>query len=202
MLLPHPQLVTISLPDWTSSLDLATHYRDYKDWMTLAIELARRNVVEQTGGPFASVIVEADDMGWRLVSIGVNRVVTENCSLLHGETMAIMFAQKSLGTFDLSGQNRVLLTTAEPCIQCFGAIWWAGVRALVTGANAEDVQRITGFNEGPLPEGWKGLLREHPTVPIDVMSYVLRKEACEVLEEYRDSGALIYNAGATASKAN
>jgi tRNA(Arg) A34 adenosine deaminase TadA len=74
---------------------------------------------------------------------------------------------------------------------CLGAVSWSGVSRLICGAKDEDARRI-GFDEGAKPANWIGELEHHR---ITVICDVLRKEAAEVLEEYKATGGLIYNAG-------
>lgn len=87
--------------------------------MALAIELASRNVAENTGGPFGTAIFERNiETGeTKLFSIGMNRVVPMNNSTLHGEMIAIQFAQQKLGTFSMKRSDAVeydLYTSCEP----------------------------------------------------------------------------------------
>ena len=166
--------------------------------MEFVIEASRLNVVNGSGGPFAAAVFERDS--GRLVAPATNIVVAGHTSVAHAETMAFMLAQQRLETFDLGAAHlppMELFASSQPCIQCFGNTWWSGVQALTIGARAEDVEQITGFKEGPLPENWVALLenRQEPLRPIRVERDVSRSAACEVLRLYRDSGGLVYNAG-------
>ena len=90
----------LTLPPWV--LQLADDTRLYTDdgaRMALAIELARTNVARRTGGPFGAAVFNAEG---RLVSVGVNRVEAQNCSVAHAETMALMLAQQRLQQFRLN----------------------------------------------------------------------------------------------------
>ena len=193
--------VTLQLPGWL--------HRWVRDWdetnlttreqrMAFVIELSRQNVLHKTGGPFAAAVFERES--GRLVAPAVNIVVPSNTSVAHAETMAFMLAQQRLKTFDLGAPHlpaMELVASSQPCIQCFGNTWWSGVQALTIGARAEDVEEITSFREGPLPENWVGLLEDRPAPlkPITVTRDLLRDKAREVLILYRDSGGLVYNAG-------
>jgi tRNA(Arg) A34 adenosine deaminase TadA len=91
--------------------------------MLFVIDTARRNVVENTGGPFAAGVFEMHT--GRLISLGVNLVTTEKLSVLHAEMVALMIAQRNFGTYDLGVTGTAfheLFTSAEPCAMCFGAI--------------------------------------------------------------------------------
>ncbi|MBU3742535.1 MAG: nucleoside deaminase [Candidatus Kapabacteria bacterium] len=157
--------------------------------MRYALALARANVRAGSGGPFAAMVVH--DATQRIVSVGVNLVTTEQCSVLHAEIVAIIRASHAMQSWDLHANGATtLFTTAEPCAMCMGAIPWSGVRRVVIGARDQDVRSI-GFDEGAKPEQWVKDLRGRG---IDVVRDVLRDEAKQVLEQYVSGGGLIYNA--------
>jgi tRNA(Arg) A34 adenosine deaminase TadA len=159
--------------------------------MRLVIGLARENVARKAGGPFAAAVFESAT--GRLVSAGVNLVTALNSSIAHAEIVAIMLAQQSAGTYDLGGQGMPLLelvTSADPCAMCLGAVPWSGVRRLVCGAAEEDATSI-GFDEGAKPSEWE---RELVSRGIEVMRGVCREEAAAVLRQYAERGGVIYNA--------
>ena len=184
--------VTLRLPGWLeeSLSDGDRVYPTSGDRMRLAVELSRLNVRHGTGGPFGAAIFERE--AGRLLAPGVNLVVGSGCSAFHAEVVAIMVAQKILGTFDLGADNLPsyeLVTTTEPCAMCLGATPWSGVRHLITGARDEDA-RAVGFDEGVKPALWVGALEERG---ITVERDVLREEAARVLREYAEGGGEIYN---------
>lgn len=194
--------VNLSLPAWVDEevTGAQVHFRDDEEKMAFVIALSRRNVLERTGGPFGAAIFEIGS--GRLVAPGVNVVVESHTSLAHAEAMAFMLAQQELESFDLGAAGfppMEIVASSQPCIQCYGMTWWSGVRRLVIGAGADDVERLTGFAEGPLPQDWVGMLekRAAPLRPVEVRRGVLAAEACEVLELYRDSGGIVYNAGSS-----
>ncbi len=190
--------VCLKLPEWIAEEvgDPARCYATLEERMALAVRLAARNVVTG-GGPFGAAIFEIER--GRLIAPGVNRVVAEHCSLAHAEAMAIMVAQQVLGTFDLGRADLPpleLVTSAQPCIQCYGNLWWSGLQRVVIGARREDVEQLTGFHEGPLPDDWAGKLEHRPPLhPIAVARDVLREEARAVLRKYAQSDGPVYNPG-------
>lgn len=188
---PPEQRIEVTLPAWMSEFRERTGdvFGDVEARMQLAIDLSRRNIEEQTGGPFAAAVFEIDT--GRLVAAGVNVVHPSNCSLWHGETVALALAHRVVGHFDLSagGTPRELVTSTEPCAMCYGAVPWSGVRRLVCGAREEDA-RAVGFDEGQKPADWVGALK---TRGIEVLQDVLREEAAAVLRRYVETGGLIYN---------
>lgn len=181
--------IQLTLPDWTGDLVAADQrFPDDDARMALAIELARRNVALGTGGPFGAAVFDADG---RVVALGVNRVVPARSSVAHAEMMAYMGAQAALGRPRLNedGARYTLATSAQPCCQCYGATVWAGIDTLLIGARAEDVMRLTEFDEGPLPADWIGELRARG---IEVRRDLRREEACEVLAAYAAAGGARY----------
>ncbi|MDT8408764.1 MAG: nucleoside deaminase [Wenzhouxiangellaceae bacterium] len=187
-----PVSFTISLPAWCVefSKTLPERLQSDHDAMRLAIDLSRRNVVEDTGGPFAAVVSAIDD--GRIIAIGVNRVEPDHCSSAHGEIVALSLAQSRLGSFDLSAAETgplQLATSCEPCAMCLGAIPWSGIKRLVCGATKADAA-ATGFDEGERIDDWIGMLNRRG---IRVETGILRADAARVLEDYRKRGARIYN---------
>ena len=180
------------LPGWVESIVAGPGraFESVEARMRFAIELARRNVEEQTGGPFGAAVFEAD--GGKLVSVGVNLVEPSHCSLAHAEMVALALAQQAVGHYDLShgGVVRELVTSTEPCAMCLGAIPWSGVRRVVCGARGADACAI-GFDEGAKPADWVAALTGRG---IEVVRDVLRDEAQAVLRRYAESGGNIYNA--------
>lgn len=158
--------------------------------MRLVVELARNNIINETGGPFGAAVFDASGA---LLAPGLNLVITEKCSVMHAEITAIIMAQKILGRYDISDGGRLdfeLVTSSEPCAMCFGAIPWSGIRRLVCGARAKDAEAV-GFDEGPKPADWVRALTDRG---IEVTRDILRLEAASVLNDYAAGGGLIYNA--------
>jgi tRNA(Arg) A34 adenosine deaminase TadA len=181
-----PLQIHLTLTPWIGEVaDESRRYLTDEERVGLAIELSKQNVERSHGGPFgAAVFNEAG----RLISVGVNRVVPQTCSVAHAEMMAYMIAQQRLAAFRLNalGDRFTLATSAQPCCQCYGATIWAGIDALLIGARAEDVEELTEFDEGPLPADWIGeLQRRNITVRRDI----LREQARSVLAAYGAGGA-------------
>jgi hypothetical protein len=65
------------------------------------------------------------------------------------------------------------------------------VRSLVIAGSGPELERITGFDEGPIHPEWR---RELARRGIEVIEDVLRDEALAVYREFAASGALVYNA--------
>lgn len=188
-----PGQLQLDLPAWVADLDeLADPQRVFADdeaKVALAITLSRRNLEAGSGGPFGAAVFGPDQ---RIVALGVNRVLPKSCSLAHAETMAFALAQQRLGRARLNRLDDdtpvgpyTLATSAQPCCQCYGASVWAGIDTLLIGARSEDVERLTEFDEGPLPQDWVGELQARG---IQVRRDLLREEACAVLRDYGQGG--------------
>lgn len=177
----------ISLPDWVTAV-LRKHTpksKNDKDWMKLCAELVRGNIAHKTGGPFAAVLVDMRTN--RLVEVGVNSVVRLGCSLLHAENICITRAQHRLKTFDLSkvkGKKRrfALYTSCATCAQCFGALYWAGIKKLVVGARKTAAERLR-FAEGPVPRDYASLLRREKDMIVVLDVY--HKQIAELMATYK-----------------
>lgn len=183
----------LTLPEWTRDL-LTTSpelFRTSEDRMRLTLHAARENFQRDTGGPFAAAVFE--EQSGRLVSLGVNRVVPQSCSSAHAEVMALSLAQRRLGTFDLGAKglpSHQLVVNWRPCAMCFGAIPWSGVRSLVIAGGGPAIERLTGFDEGPIHPEWAAELERRG---IHVTEGVLESDSWRLFEDFAKSGRLVYN---------
>ncbi|GAA4175199.1 nucleoside deaminase [Gryllotalpicola koreensis] len=189
---------TLSLPAWVDQVIAAAPETlpTPEERMGFVHRLADRNWREGNGGPFAAIVVERDT--GRLVSLGVNVVLSSAVSSGHAEVMALGLAQARLGTWDLGGAGapaHELVVNWRPCIQCYGAAMWSGIRSLVVAGSGPELEEITTFDEGPLGADWA---EQFEARGISVRRDVLRDEALAVFRAYReavDSGGLtVYNA--------
>jgi tRNA(Arg) A34 adenosine deaminase TadA len=105
--------------------------------------------------------------------------------------MAYMLAQQRLQRARLNeeGGPVTIATSAQPCCQCYGATFWAGVDRLLIGARSEDVMTLTEFDEGPLPDDWVGELARRG---VEVVRDIERGAAREVLRRYGQQGGVAY----------
>ena len=186
-----PHAISFRLPGWLDAyIETYRPVADLNKRMAFVISASRKNVEQQTGGPFAAAIFEANTGS--LVSLGVNLVTTQNLSFLHAEMVAIAIAQKKLDTYDLGDPSfpaYELFSTTEPCAMCLGAIPWSGVNRVVTAAKDEDARSI-GFDEGAKPANWIKSLNDRG---IEVITDVEAQAANEVLQLYSRMNGDIYN---------
>jgi guanine deaminase len=113
-----------------------------KKFMMLAINEARKNLKEASGGPFGACIVK----NGKVVAVSRNTVLAQDASC-HAEVNAIRIASAKLKSYDLSGC--VIYSTTEPCPMCLSAIHWARIDAVIFGTAISDAKKI-GFNEMPV----------------------------------------------------
>ncbi|MBZ0280950.1 MAG: nucleoside deaminase [Anaerolineae bacterium] len=184
---------TLSLPDWAveEHKHLPAYMPTLEERMRHVIRFSRLNFENGTGGPFAAGVFERDT--GKLVVIGVNRVVPSNCSSAHAEVMTLSLAQKILGTFDLGGEGMPayqLVVNWRPCAMCYGAVLWSGIRSLAIAGSGPELERITGFDEGPIHPQWDEELAKRG---VELINNVLTEEAVAVYHAFAASGALVYN---------
>ena len=159
--------------------------------MALVNRLADQNWRAGNGGPFAAIVVDA--ASGQLVSVGVNVVLATDLSSLHAEVMALSLAQQRLGRWDLGadGTDLELVVNWRPCVMCYGATMWSGVRSLLIAGEGSEVDDLTGFDEGPMPADWIG---EFERRGIRVSVGVGHDDAIAVFRAFGDSDAVVYNA--------
>ena len=142
-------------------------------FMQAAIDLSRRGVKHNDGGPFGCVIVKGD----MIVGQGNNRVTSQNDPTAHAEVVAIRNACKNLETFQLDDCE--IFTSCEPCPMCLGAIYWARPKAIYYANTREDAARI-GFDDSMIYDEMNTPVSDRK-IPIHKME---GDEALKVFEEW------------------
>ena len=182
-----------SLPDWLIDdlADLPRVLPTNDDRMRLVNDLADRNWRAGNGGPFAAIVV--DDATGELVSVGVNVVLSSGLTATHAEVIALSLAQRARGGWDLGagGADLALVVNWRPCVQCYGATMWSGVRSLVVAGEGPLLEELTGFDEGPVVEDWAEQFERRG---IRVTVGVGYDDAVAVYRSYGESDAIVYNA--------
>jgi tRNA(Arg) A34 adenosine deaminase TadA len=187
------------LPEWLQKYYDSlqdTEFQTDEEMIAIAIEVSSRNVANNTGGPFGCAIFERCNTTGisKLFSVGANRVTALNNSTLHGEMVAIQYAQLKLGTYSMrlvgreTNKEYILCTSCEPCAMCLGGTLWSGVDEMICSATKVDAEAI-GFNEGPVfEESYAQLVASG----VKVKRNVLREKGANVLKLYGETG-IIYN---------
>ena len=185
--------LTLSLPEWID--DFLKEYQfplvSNEERMRFVLKLTLQNIEKTTGGPFGAAVFERES--GQLVSVGVNVVLKQGCSVAHAEMMAIMLAQQELGTHDLGIAELPefqLVTSGKMCAMCLGSVVWSGVREVLASAQPEDVENIIGFDEGPAPADYDQQLEKRG---ISIIPSFLREEGCTVLQRYGELEGVVYN---------
>lgn len=183
----------IDLPQWAMQemQKLPPVISDLEAQMRTVIRFSRLNFENGTGGPFAAGVFEQQT--GRLIVIGVNRVVPTHVSSAHAEVVAVSLAQQILKTYDLGGPGLPdyrLVVNGRPCAMCYGAIMWSGIRSVAIGASGQQIESITGFDEGPIHPQWQS---EYQKRGIEVIENVLAEEACVVFRDFAASDQPVYN---------
>jgi tRNA(Arg) A34 adenosine deaminase TadA len=185
--------LSASLPAWLLDGidDLPTVLPTLEERMDLVNALADRNWREGSGGPFAAIVVDAATGA--LVSAGVNVVLASGLTSLHAEVTTLSLAQTALGRWDLGadGADLQLVVNWRPCVMCYGATMWSGVRSLVVAGEGPLLEELTGFDEGPVVADW---IAQFEARGIRVTTGVRHDEAVAVFRTYGDSDSIVYNA--------
>ncbi|MBI1309583.1 MAG: hypothetical protein GC129_07055 [Proteobacteria bacterium] len=119
------------------------------DILQLAMEQAVQ-AAAQAEYPFGAAIVKE---GRIICAEGSGAAENEPDPTAHSEVNAIRKAAKILGTANLSGCT--LVSSCEPCHLCFGAMYYAGIRTLVTASSIKQMETI----------GWKWPEKDLATHP-------------------------------------
>ena len=105
--------------------------------MRICFELAL-SAREKGNHPFGALLTLEDN----IVLTAENSVFTDHDITGHAEQNLISMASKQMSPALLT--NMTLYTSTEPCAMCSGAIYWAGIRAIVYGCSAETLGDIAG----------------------------------------------------------
>ena len=105
-------------------------------WIKHAYRLADQ-AVKAGNHPFGACIV----IDGEIVLEAENTVHTEADPTRHAEMNLIHKASK----LSAEGiQKAILVTSTEPCAMCSGALYWAGIKSVIYGCSARELDRIAG----------------------------------------------------------
>jgi tRNA(Arg) A34 adenosine deaminase TadA len=107
-------------------------------FMARAVELSHIAWKSGKGLPIGCVIVKDG----QIIGEGHNEIFIRKNPTAHGEMVAIEDACKNTGELEL--KDCELYSTLEPCPMCFGAIYWAGIRAVYYANTSADAVKA-GF---------------------------------------------------------
>lgn len=130
--------------------------------LSAAVQAARGAVDDGSGHPYGAALVSRGEV----VAIAANRVRGLHDPTAHAEVQAIRALAAERADRDLS--DCTLVTTAEPCGMCCGALGWAGIRRIVVGA----------------ADPWNGRLDALLVQDPDLAVVMVEDEACRALLEF------------------
>jgi guanine deaminase len=143
-------------------------------FMLAAIELSKKGMQHNDGGPFGCVVVKEG----KIIGQGWNKVTSTNDPTAHAEVTAIRDACKNLGTFQLD--NCEIYTSCEPCPMCMGAIYWARPAKVYYANTRVDAANI-GFDDS--------LIYTELTLPFEERKIQMislgREEAIQVFDAWK-----------------
>ena len=166
--------------------------RTDEERMRLVNDLADRNWRSGNGGPFAALVAERvtrpDRLGRRerRPQSGVSQLPTPRSSPWPRPD-----GHRRLGPRRRRPPGHELVVNWRPCVQCYGATMWSGVRGLVVAGQGPRLEEITTFDEGPVgsttgPSSSSARHRGRMGVGFD--------EALAVYRAYGASDSVVYNA--------
>lgn len=107
-----------------------------ESWMRHAYRLADASVAAGNH-PFGACIVIDNE----IVIEGQNTVHTDKDPTRHAE-MNLVHAANELTGEEI--RKAILVTSTEPCAMCSGGIYWAGIKTIIYGCSAQDLDHIAG----------------------------------------------------------
>ncbi len=145
-----------------------------KEFMQRAIEIARKGMENDEGGPFGCVVVR----NGAIIAEGSNSVTSTNDPTAHAEVVAIRNACKKLGTFQLTGCD--IYSSREPCPMCLGAIYWARPDRIFYAATRRDAADA-GFDDSFIYDELQ--IPDHErTIPTQTIG---RRDAVKLLAQWK-----------------
>jgi len=139
-----------------------------KYFMQRAIDLSRKGMQSNEGGPFWAVVVKDG----KIIAEGNNCVTSSNDPTAHAEVVAIRNACKVLNTFQLDGCS--IYTSCD-----LGAIYWARPEKLFYACTKKDAAKI-GFDDDFIYKEINLDLNERSIKTVQLMN----KEGNEVFKEW------------------
>lgn len=111
---------------------------DYKQLLIRANTIAEESVMNGNN-PFGAILIDKE--GTILLECG-NLERTLGIATAHAELKLCDMASKEYDKEFL--KSTTLITTAEPCSMCSGAIYWTGIGRVVYGISEKELKILTG----------------------------------------------------------
>jgi len=142
----------------------------YEDYMKIAIDEAKKGIMcgEQ---PYGAVLV-ADG---KIVAVSHNEVLSSKNNINHAEIVAI---NKYLNTMTNKPKDLTLITTCEPCVNCFGTAIKLGVNRFVYGS---DLETAISYGSGDINLS----INDFKTIyNFEIITGILKNECNRLLKEF------------------
>jgi tRNA(Arg) A34 adenosine deaminase TadA len=109
------------------------------DVLRLMYERLLASLEQGWGGPFAAAVVR----GTALLGAGTNTVLRDRDASRHAEVNALAAAGSAAGGVPMPGVE--LVTSHFPCLMCYHALKWAGVRRFYYVFDYGETEGLFGF---------------------------------------------------------
>lgn len=106
-----------------------------KDYLSMAIQLARDNVLQRGGRPFGAVLVKDG----AVLSTGVNDIIATHDPSMHAEMQAIRAAAATLKNPRLDGC--AVYASGHPCPMCLSAMHMVGISEVYYAYSNDDAEQ-------------------------------------------------------------
>ena len=103
-----------------------------KDYLRMAVGLARNNVIERGGRPFGAVLVKDGE----ILATGVNEILATHDPSTHAEMQAIRAATAAQKNPRLDGCE--MYASGQPCPMCLSLMHMVGIKAAYFAASNAD----------------------------------------------------------------
>ena len=164
------------------------------DLMSELISFGHIHISHPGCGPFVAAIQNTKSL--EVLVVGANLVQIWNQGWAHAERVTIALAQQMLETYIFPTGEYRMLTTSQMCIACYGETLASGLTEVIASATSSDVEELTSFKEGVLPEKWTEHLEERG---ITYIAEVEREKGRGLLEAYGKEGVNYFNAGSSSN---
>ena len=105
-----------------------------KDYLRMAVGLARNNVLEHAGRPFGAVLVKDGE----ILATGVNEILATHDPSTHAEMQAIRTATAAQNNPRLDGCE--MYASGQPCPMCLSLMHMVGIKAAYFAASNADAE--------------------------------------------------------------
>ncbi|MCL5092687.1 MAG: nucleoside deaminase [Candidatus Marsarchaeota archaeon] len=147
----------------------------HEKFMNFVVDKALGEVKRSPKAKFAACIVK----GSRIISFGYNTTSVDHDIVAHAEMNAIRSASKRL-RLEHHGSLKgfTLYSTCEPCIMCFGASKYSGIKRIVYGISLDDLSKLDA-NAKLRPQGQHRYTKDG----VEMVGGVLRQECISLFQQ-------------------